>query len=522
MNERLLVVGGGTMGAGIASVAVAVGLSVQIVETDAQARERIHERYDALSVLDSIPAQSDATIAIEAIVERLDAKRDVFAALAQSLAPSAILASNTSSLSVTEIAAGIANPERVLGLHFFNPPHAMKLVEIVATQATGDASIARARAFVEALRKTAILCRDTPGFVVNRVARPYYLQAMRALEQGLASPAELDALARGIGFRMGPFELMDLIGLDINLATTQSVYERLDAERFAPVAMQSDLVAVGKLGRKTGAGFYNYADGAPDRLEWHEHPGSEATASDERVVVIGFGGVADEVAERFAQHFAHVTRIENDDFLEEQLEPDASVVFDVGDGTSDRADILARLDALIGENCALLIDAYATDVGAASARLRFPKRVIGYGILGGLERQQVVEIVDTEHIDDEMLALVQEVFGVLDRHTVLVENHPALFLGRVVASLVNEAVMAVHEDVASAEDIDLGMRLGTNYPLGPIAWGREIGGARVARILHRLAQAEGPQFAPHRALWILDIEDEGDLEPMAPDGRPVL
>ena len=230
MDELVLIAGGGTMGAGIAFVAARGGYRVDVAEPDAATRERAVERIKReaaragdeaiaarIAFLSAIPTQSAAAIAIEAVPERFDLKRDVFAKLAAAIAPDAILATNTSSLCVADLAEAVPDPERVVGLHFFNPPESMKLVEVVHLAQTSDEAVDRAYEFVERIGKTAVMAADTPGFIVNRVARPFYLQSMRALERGVAPIDELDALARGVGFRMGPFELMDLIGLDVNL-----------------------------------------------------------------------------------------------------------------------------------------------------------------------------------------------------------------------------------------------------------------------------------------------------------------
>ena len=523
----MLIAGGGTMGAGIAFVAAHGGYSVDVVEPDPQTRERAlasiqssadrakdAEALGRVRMLDAIPNRSDARVAIEAVSEQFEIKRDVFVALAAALSDDALLATNTSSLSVAELADAVPHPERVVGLHFFNPPAAMKLVEVVHAAGTSDDAIERAYAFVERIGKTPALAADTPGFIVNRVARPYYLQSMRALGSDVASIPELDALARAAGFRMGPFELMDLIGLDVNLATSESVYERTDAARLIPVEMQREMVRQGRLGRKSGVGFYDYTNGVPDRLELaielpHGEPNDE-----EFVAIVGFGGLADEIAELLEQRYTRVQRVENDELLDE-LNVDATIVIDVGDGTADRGEVIAELDSLLGPETVFFVDAYATDLAACAARLRHPDRVVGFGILGSFESQRAVEIVDSELVSDDALALAQELFESIGKGVVLVEDVPGLFLGRVVGSIVNEAVIAVHEDVADADDIDVAMRLGTNYPIGPIAWGREIGGARVTRILQRVADAEGEAFAPHRSLWVLDVEEEGEAEPVA-------
>lgn len=526
MSERVVIVGGGTMGAGIAFVAAKAGYLVEVVEPQDAVRERggvqigreaqrsgdpsIVERIRWTQVITS----SDASLAIEAVSERLDIKREVFHALVEALPGDALLATNTSSLSVAELAESVSSPQRVIGLHFFNPPARMALVEIVHAPQTGDQALERAFTIVERLGKTAVLAADTPGFIVNRVARPYYLQSMRALVRGVASAEELDALARGIGFRMGPFELMDLIGLDINLATSESVYERTGAARFEPVELQRQMVAEGLLGRKSGSGFYTYADGKRDRFELAPPPVSAERNGDEMVVVLGLGNRADELAELIAHRYSHVQRIESDELLEEVL-TDATMVVDAGDGASDRVEVLARLDALLGAESVLFADAYATDLAVAAARLRHPERLVGFGVLGSLETQSVVEIVNSERASDDALELAAELFATLGSASVLVEDVPGLFLGRTVGSIVNEAMVAVADQVASPDDIDMAMRLGANYPIGPIAWGREIGGARLQRILKRLADAEGEAFAPHRSLWVLDVE-----ETPAPEGTP--
>ncbi len=530
VQEKVLVVGGGTMGAGIAFVAARGGYSVEVVEPQEAARERARARIakdaerardaaiaDRVTFLDRIPERHDAVVAIEAAPERMDVKRDIVAQLEKALGASALVATNTSSLSVRELAEVAEHPQRVVGLHFFNPPAAMKLVEIVATEQTSDAALDAAHAFVERIGKTAVDAADTPGFIVNRVARPFYLQSMRALDFDIASAPELDALARAAGFRMGPFELMDLIGIDINYATSVSVYERLGAERLTPMEMQRRMVGEGFLGRKTGAGFYDYRDGEPEKLDASvpEMPEDEVNV-EEVIAVIGFADAAFDLFERLQQHFANVVHVANDEMLDE-IPEDVTIVIDTGDGMSDRGAVIAQLDARLDPQTMLFVDAYATDVAALGARMRHPERLVGYGILGSLDAQSAVEIVDGEHLSDDALAIAEEVFEALGKGVVVVADEPGLFLGRVVGSIVNEAVIAVQEGVASAEDVDTAMQLGVNYPRGPIEWGREIGGRRLTRILKRIADSEGEAYAPHRSLWVLDMQEQ---EEEMLDARP--
>jgi 3-hydroxybutyryl-CoA dehydrogenase len=528
MTERIVIAGGGTMGAGIAFVAAKAGYDVEIVEPQAAARERASleiarqaERLGDPSIgrrvacTGAIPARSDAVLAIEAVSERFEIKRDVFAALAAALPPDALLATNTSSLSVGELADAVEHPQRVLGLHFFNPPARMQLVEIVRAPQTGSDVLDRAFEIVERLGKTPVLTADTPGFIVNRVARPYYLQALRALERGVASVEELDALARAAGFRMGPFELMDLIGLDVNLATSESIYARTEARRFEPVELQRRMVAEGLLGRKTGAGFYTYRDGKAETFELDVPAPAEEPNDEEIVAVVGFGNRADELAEMLEQSYRNVLRIDNDELFDE-LGAQPTMLIDSGDGTSDRGDAIARLEAWLEPECVILTDAYATNVAACAARLRHPERLVGFGVLGSLSAVAAVEIVNSEHASDDALELAQELFANVGKASVLVEDVPGLFLGRTIGSIVNEAMIAVAEEVATPEDIDEAMQLGTNYPAGPIAWGREIGGTRLRRILKRLADAEGDEFAAHRSIWLLDMEESPAPEESLP------
>lgn len=515
------------MGAGIAFVAARGGFDVEIVEPLDGSRARGAEMLqreaqrsgdsaclDRIAWLPATPESSDAVLAIEAVPEIFNLKRDVLTSLARALPPDALLATNTSSLPVSELAAGIPHPQRVLGLHFFNPPSRMQLIEVVATEETSDDAIEAALAFCERFGKTGVVVADTPGFVVNRVARPYYLQSLRAAEHELGDVAELDALARGIGFRMGPFELMDLIGLDVNLATSDSVYERTGEDRLEPVALQRALVAEGRLGRKTGEGFYRYTDGKAERFEPEVPPASPAPNEDEIVAVLGFDERAHVIAEALRPAYATVVHVENDDMLNE-LPPDATILIDAGNGVDDRSEVLAQLDAAFGPETVILADAYVTDIGACSRRLRHAERLVGYGVVGTVDDQRIVEVVTSETVSDDALALAQELFGAIGKGVVLVEDDPGLFLGRVIGSIVNEAMTVVGEEIATPADVDTAMQLGANYPHGPVAWGRAIGGARIRNILKRLADAEGEQFAPHRSLWVLDLPDE-EPAPEAP------
>lgn len=288
-NEVVGVVGAGTMGSGIAQVALEAGHVVVLHDMDAtsleRGRERIGEglarraaklglRANAMDdwveghmgklrqALDLAAVASQSEVVIEAAPEDLALKRAIFRTLDRAAPPDAILATNTSAIAIAQIATATTRPGRVLGLHFFNPAPVMALVEVVAAVDTDQATAAKAQALMSAWGKTPVRCADTPGFIVNRVNRPFTIQALRLLEAGSATVGGIDGAMRAAGFPLGPFELMDLVGLDVNLAAARGIWEGLGRpDRLRPSPLQEALVAEGRLGRKSGAGFYRYVDG---------------------------------------------------------------------------------------------------------------------------------------------------------------------------------------------------------------------------------------------------------------------
>jgi 3-hydroxybutyryl-CoA dehydrogenase len=276
------VLGAGTMGAGIAQVAAQAGFSTLVYDVkqefieaglnrvktflkgsrergrlSAEQEQEILDRFSTSTKLDDCKGSA---LVIEAAPEKLDLKRDIFKQLDAICTPDTLLASNTSSFSVTAIAASTQHQERVLGLHFFNPPPLMALVEVIQGDRTSAATIERATELMRAIGKTPARAKDTPGFIVNRVARPFYNEGLRILGDGDASVETIDRVMKEAGnFRMGPFELMDLIGNDINFAATESLYRSFfEDPRFRPSPIQQRMVMGGNLGRKSGRGFYSY------------------------------------------------------------------------------------------------------------------------------------------------------------------------------------------------------------------------------------------------------------------------
>lgn len=281
--KKVAVIGAGTMGAGIAQAVALGGYDVILYDVSQDVLEKaldhIHVLIDKGVALGKVAAEEaalaraaftsttawhdvgQANLVIEAVPEKLALKREIFSRLDGLTMDDAILATNTSSLSVNALAGATNRPERVIGLHFFNPAHIMKLVEVICGEDTSAETLATVDTFVTRLGKRAVHCQDTPAFIVNRVARPFYGEAFRLLGEGMTEVETLDRLLKSLGFRMGPFELVDLIGCDVNYDVTRAVYEAYFHEpRYRPHPLQRRMVESGRLGRKSGRGFYNYSE----------------------------------------------------------------------------------------------------------------------------------------------------------------------------------------------------------------------------------------------------------------------
>ncbi|HZQ60852.1 MAG TPA: 3-hydroxyacyl-CoA dehydrogenase NAD-binding domain-containing protein, partial [Casimicrobiaceae bacterium] len=328
VDKIVAVIGAGTMGAGIAQIAALHGHPVQLHDMRfgaadeakrqmaktfaglvAKGRLKQDDADSALRRITTVVTLPDSCVAglvVEAIVEDLQTKRELFESLENVVAPDCILASNTSSISITALAAGLKHPKRVVGMHFFNPAPLMPLVEVVHGLGTSQEVAEDVYATASAWGKTPVHARSTPGFIVNRCARPFYGEALRLLNEQVASPATIDAIVRDAGgFRMGPFELMDLIGHDVNFAVTRSVWEAYFHDpRYTPSVVQQELVAAGYLGRKTGRGFYVYGEGvsapAPDALPRQGPP--------KQLTLCGEPGMLSPLIERIAASGLEVKR----------------------------------------------------------------------------------------------------------------------------------------------------------------------------------------------------------------------
>jgi 3-hydroxybutyryl-CoA dehydrogenase len=279
--ESVAVIGSGTMGRGIAQSAALAGCQVKLFDLTGELVDHAHkvisESIDEgvrrgktdpakgesaksnIQKTTSLDEAAKVDLVIEAIPEDIGLKRDIFGRVDLASPTNAILATNTSSLSVSTLASATRRPELVIGLHYFNPAHIMRLVEIIRGDGTSDETVATCKAFVESQGKSPVICIDSPAFIVNRIARPFYSEAFRMLSEKLGEPEAIDKLIESLGFRMGPFALLDLIGLDVNLAVTRSVYDAYFQDpKYRPHPTQQRMVDSGRLGRKSGQGFYTY------------------------------------------------------------------------------------------------------------------------------------------------------------------------------------------------------------------------------------------------------------------------
>ncbi len=314
MIKKVGIIGGGTMGSGIAQVAATAGCSVKLYDTKTEALEKAKADLEKImdhlvekgkinseekqriqnniKYVNSLKELKDSDLTIEAIVENLDIKKNVFSTLEKFVSDDCIIASNTSSLSIASIASSLQKPERCIGIHFFNPAPLMKLVEVIPAVQTSEETLKISVKTITDWGKIVAVAKDTPGFIVNRVARPFYGEALRIYEEGIASFAEIDTAMKEIGgFRMGPFELMDFIGNDVNYTVTETVFEAFYYDpRYKPSFTQKRFAEAGYLGRKSGKGYYNYSDDGKMSVRAQSRTHSEGTVSSteifERILIM--------------------------------------------------------------------------------------------------------------------------------------------------------------------------------------------------------------------------------------------
>lgn len=477
-------VGTGVMGAGIAQIAAQAGVQVRLFdarEGAAQtARENLARTFatlvgkgkisqpamDAallnLQVITAMEQLDGCDLVIEAIVENLEIKRSLIAQLETVLAADCILASNTSSLSVTAIAAGSQHPERIAGFHFFNPVPLMRIVEVIEGLATAPAVGDTLLAFAQRIGHHGVRAKDTPGFIVNHAGRAYGTEALKMLDEGVTSKGEIDRILRdGAGFRMGPLELLDLTGLDVSQPVMESIFTQYYGEpRYKPSPLGRQMLVGGHLGRKVGQGFYRYENG--QRL----------------------------------------------DTPEPQPVPDVAHLPSVWIGT-ENADDHQRLTELLltlgaerdtGDKPAstslCLLAPYGRD--ATSAALHFgtdPARTVCIDLLTDLSRHRTLML--TPVTTPEMRDAAHALFARDGKGVSVIHDSVGFVAQRTLAMVVNLACDIAQQQIASVDDIDQAVHLGLGYPQGPLAWGDSLGPQRILLILQRISELTAdPRYRP--------------------------
>jgi 3-hydroxybutyryl-CoA dehydrogenase len=473
------VVGAGTMGAGIAQLAAATGARTLLHDPVPEALERGLsrigdglERWRSKGRLEREPGPvsgaaelaelAEAGLVIEAAPERLELKRELFAAMGE-IAPRAVLASNTSSIPITAIAGAVADPGRVVGMHFFNPPPVMLLLEVIAGIDSSPEALDVARATGRAMGKRVIDATDGPGFLVNRCNRPFGLEALKLLQERIADVETIDAVVRSAGFRMGPFELQDLVGIDVGYEVSLSFHELSFGEpRWRPSPLSARMVAAGRLGRKTGRGWYEY----PREQAEDPEPRAPGGGEDRIVVVAGELNVAAELR-ALAANAGFDARSQDD--------AGGDVPWLLLDCGAD-----PEGPPLQGGPVALLCadgSLQALDGGGAA---------VGFHVLPPLDSAALVELTRGPGTADVAAERAEAFFAALGKRTAWVGDGPGLVVGRIACQLVNEACFAVSEGVGTRDDVDDGMVLGLNHPRGPFAWCEAIGAAHVLAVLDGL------------------------------------
>ncbi len=484
------VAGAGTMGAGIAQLACLAGAQTLLHDPDGDALERGLGRIrrqlqrgvqrgrwsqeqaaaaaQSLHGTRSIQDLAPCALIIEAAPERLEIKRELFARLEAVVSSDCVLATNTSSLLVTALAGGVQDPSRVVGMHFFNPPPVMRLLEVVAGVESSERAVAIAQAAGEAMGKHVIVAADGPGFLVNRCNRPFGLEALRLLTEQAATIPEIDLACRqGGGFRMGPFEMMDLVGVDVGLDVARSFYEQSFGEpRWRPSPITVKTVAAGRLGRKSGRGYYEYPQDGEHRAADPEPPA--VGGGDGLVVIAGDTTLAGELRAAAADAGWAVAEPAEAEGLASPF-----LILDLTGNDDPEAPLQGAPQAVALAAGSLA----ALDPGGSA---------IGFHALPPLASTRLVELTRGPDSSEAAAAASERFFATLGKHTLWVGDAPGLILGRIICQVVNEAAFALGEGLGTAEDIDAGMVHGLNYPRGILAWADAIGLDHVLAVLDAL------------------------------------
>lgn len=529
------ILGCGTMGSGISEVAARAGYRVIVVEVDDDHSKAGLERIEhslgraetagkissdeLKSVLDRIEgttdlgAMADVDIVIEAIPEDLDIKRLAFREI-DSIAPEqTILATNTSSLPVIELAVATGRPQRVLGVHFFNPAPVMELVELAQTVTSDPDAVKVAQQFIESLGKTPVVCRDRAGFIANLLLFPYLNEAVKLLEAGFASREDIDSAMRfGAGHPMGPLALLDLVGLDSCAEILESLYRQFAEQRYAPSPAFRHLVGAGYLGRKTGRGFYTYEEPDSPKVLDDGRSGRvlslpEAALQVKKVAIVGTGTMGAGLVEVAAKSGMEVVcRGRSDDALKRvrsavskssaKAVERSKMTQEDADALLDRIQLTTDLDEIAGAD--LVIESVAEDIelkrslfaeidrfakedailgtGTSSlpvveiaAATNRAEQVLGIHFFNPAAIMRLVELVRTVATSPQALADAKAAIVAMGKHPVFCEDRAGFIVNRLLFPYLNDAVKMVEGGYATGEDIDNAMRLGCRHPMGPLA-----------------------------------------------------
>ena len=480
-DDVIGVLGAGTMGRGIAQIAVAAGYKVRFFDMNREALEEAHtfvarmvnraaekgqmEASEAetaianLTLIDDMNGYADCTLVVEAILEDLDIKQKVFCQLEGIVADDCILATNTSSLSVTAIAAACRTPERIAGFHFFNPVPLMKVVEVVNAVMTADWVVDKLNALATDMGHRPVGAKDTPGFLVNHAGRAYYTEGFRILSESVAEyPSVDDVLKDACGFRMGPFELLDLTGLDVSFPVMVSIWEQFFNEpRYVPNAIARQRVAAGLYGRKVGRGFYLYEDGK--RVPFPHPPAPDALPTSV------WAGAATPAVQALVKDLAG-----------------SSVTVETGEAPSG--------DALI------VVSPIGKDATTTALELSLdPTRIVAIDPLFGLASHRTV--MTTPVTTPAMREAAHGLFGKDSIPVTLINDSAGFIAQRVIACIVNVGCEIAQQQIATPDDINAAVRLGLGYPKGPLEFGDDLGASVVLEILENMQNFYGdPRYRP--------------------------
>ncbi|MBI5119384.1 MAG: 3-hydroxyacyl-CoA dehydrogenase [Rhodospirillales bacterium] len=477
MTDIIGIAGAGAMGRGIAQIAAAAGFQVllfdaregaaqeacnalaatfaKLAEKGKMTRDEAKAASERLACAPPLSSELKAcSLIVEAIIERLDAKQALFADLEKIVGEDCILASNTSSLSITAIAAACERPERVAGLHFFNPVPLMKVAELVAGLRTSDAVIEKLMELVRRFGHAPVAAKDTPGFIVNHAGRGYGPEALRLLEEGVAGAAVIDRiLTEQAGFRMGPFELYDLVGLDVSAAVMETLYAQFYQEpRYRPSPLVRSRVEAGLLGKKTGQGFYDYENGQILRPP-------EPAVPDVKSLPVW---TPDESLQGLLKSLGIVPDEKSDSLI---------------------------LVAPLGE-----------DASGMAARLGLDaKRLLAIDTLFGFDKRLV--LMTTPATDPGYRDAAQALLAGSGKPVSVIKDSLGFVSQRVLGNIVNIACEIAQMGIAAPADIDTAVRLGLGYPMGPLAWGDALGPGAILTILENLQRRSGDmRWRP--SLWL--------------------